>query len=73
MILQPACNERHTPVYPCYLMPTRHCPAVYDAVCLTVVGRVCARYESEDATPWWPEITGDTNPFDTISAIRLRP
>jgi len=43
------------PVHPCRVMETRHCPAVYDAVC---GDRPCARYESEDETPWYPEIEG---------------
>jgi hypothetical protein len=41
------------PVFPCREMPTRHCPAVYAAVC---GDRPCARFESEDETPWLHEI-----------------
>lgn len=44
------------PVFPCRVMFTRHCPAVYDAVC---GDRPCARYGSEDETPWRPEIDGE--------------
>lgn len=43
------------PVHPCREMPTRHCPAVYQDVCGI---RPCARYESEDETPWIPELDG---------------
>lgn len=47
------------PVHPCREMPTRHCPAVYDAVC---GDRPCARYESTDPEPWRPELsTRDTD------------
>ncbi len=42
------------PEFPCREMPTRHCPAVYHGVCGD--GRLCARFESSDETPWWPEI-----------------
>lgn len=41
------------PLYPCRVFELRHCPAVYGDVCGP---RPCARYESEDETPWWPEI-----------------
>lgn len=44
------------PVHPCRKMFTRHCPAVYAGLC---GDRPCARFESDDETPWWPEITGD--------------
>jgi hypothetical protein len=36
-------------------MPTRHCPAVYDGQCGP--DRPCARFESEDETPWLSEMT----------------
>lgn len=41
------------PVHPCREMPTRHCPAIYQSVC---GDRPCARFESEDETPWIPEL-----------------
>lgn len=37
------------PQYPCRVMPTRGCPRVYGAVC---GARPCARFESDDETPW---------------------
>lgn len=40
------------PAFPCRVMPTRHCPDSYGDVC---GDRPCARYESEDETPWLPE------------------
>lgn len=42
------------PVFPCREMPTRHCPASYGEICGD--DRPCARYESEDETPWLPEL-----------------
>jgi len=41
------------PAHPCRQMPTRHCPASYGTVC---GDRPCARHESEDPTPWYPEL-----------------
>lgn len=41
------------PARPCREMPTRHCPVVYDGVCGE---RPCARFESEDETPWVPKL-----------------
>lgn len=41
------------PVHPCRLMPTRHCPAVYEGECGE---RPCARYESGDESPWKEEL-----------------
>lgn len=41
------------PRYPCRQMPTRHCPAVYDDECGEL--RPCARFESHDPEPWYPE------------------
>lgn len=46
------------PVFPCRVMPTRHCPAMYAEVC---GDRPCARFESEDDGPWlaeqeWPVV-----------------
>lgn len=49
------------PEHPCREMPTRHCPTVYDAVCGD--DRPCARYESDDETPWLPEV------YDTTSSV----
>lgn len=43
------------PEHPCREMPTRHCPAVYEAVC---GDRPCARYESDDEAPWLAEVAG---------------
>lgn len=51
--LEPAFYGPMDPVHPCRILPTRHCPAVYDAVC---GDRPCARYQSDDETPWLPEI-----------------
>lgn len=50
------------PVHPCRILPTRHCPAVFDAVC---GDRPCARYESDDEAPWLPEL--NSNPRATIT------
>ena len=47
------------PVHECRRMETRHCPVVYAGVC---GDRPCARFESEDETPWLPEIAVDTFP-----------
>lgn len=40
------------PVHPCREMETRHCPAIYDGPC---GNRPCARFESNDPTPWTAE------------------
>jgi len=45
------------PVYPCRILQTRHCPAVYDDTC-DAWSLPCARYESTDETPWVPEVVG---------------
>lgn len=37
------------PKYPCRELETRACPKSYGDVC---GDRPCARYESEDETPW---------------------
>jgi hypothetical protein len=52
-VLVPPFRGQFDPEYPCREMATRHCPAVYESVC---GDRPCARFESEDPTPWWPEI-----------------
>jgi hypothetical protein len=52
----PIYRERFGPVYPCRILPTRHCPAVYGGVCGD--DRPCARFQSEDETPWLPELGG---------------
>lgn len=54
--IRPRYNGPMKPVHPCREMPTRHCPASYDAVC---GDRPCARYEAEDENVWLPEIIGD--------------
>jgi hypothetical protein len=41
------------PVHPCRRMSSRHCPVVYEDVC---GDRPCARFESDDETPWLAEI-----------------
>jgi len=51
--LEPVYDEAFEPRFPCRVMPTRHCPAVYGSVC---GGRPCARYEANDERPWWPEV-----------------
>lgn len=51
--MEPQYYVRFEPVYPCREMPTRHCPAVYVGVC---GDRPCARFESDDETPWLPEL-----------------
>lgn len=53
MSLRPEMHGRMDPVHPCRVMPTRHCPVIYDGVC---GDRPCARFESDDETPWVPEI-----------------
>lgn len=45
------------PVHECRVMVTRHCPAIYEGPCGD--DRPCARYESEDETPWLPELAYD--------------
>lgn len=40
--------------FPCREMPTRHCPLVFEEPCGS---RVCARFESDDETPWLPELS----------------
>lgn len=49
----PQYHDRFEPVHPCRVMPTRHCPASYGMVC---GDRPCARFESDDETPWLPEV-----------------
>ncbi len=56
------------PVYPCRLLPTRHCPASYRGLCGDEFDRPCARYESDDETPWLPEL--DANPRARIVCPR---
>lgn len=51
--VRPVYDTPTDPVYPCRVMPTRHCPVVYDDVC---GARPCARYESDDEEPWLPEL-----------------
>lgn len=41
------------PEFPCREQETRHCPKIYNDVC---GDRPCARFESDDDTPWLPEI-----------------
>lgn len=41
------------PTHPCRVMPTRRCPDVYNDVC---GDRPCARFESDDETPWLAEL-----------------
>lgn len=53
MSLKPRFYGPMEPVHPCRVMNTRHCPAVYDSVC---GDRPCARFESNDETPWVPEL-----------------
>jgi len=54
-------SRLHAPQFPCRVMPTRACPVVFAGVCGD--DRPCARFESEDETPWLPElespVTGD--------------
>jgi hypothetical protein len=49
----PVYHDRFDPVHPCRIMGTRHCPEVYEGVC---GDRPCARFESDDETPWLAEI-----------------
>jgi hypothetical protein len=44
------------PDHPCREMPTRACPALYEGVCGE---RLCARFESDDETPWLLELGRD--------------
>lgn len=50
------------PAYPCRVMPTRHCPAIFEHIQHGVpVGgckaeEPCARYESEEEWPWLVEL-----------------
>jgi len=44
------------PEHPCRVMPTRACPRSYAGQC---GDRPCARFESDDETPWLAELTGD--------------
>lgn len=52
--MHPQMHGPNDPVHPCRRIPTRHCPVIYDGVC---GDRPCARYESDDETPWLPELT----------------
>lgn len=45
------------PVFPCRVLCTRHCPIIYEAQCAP--DQPCARYESEDETPWLAELESD--------------
>lgn len=54
------------PLHPCRVMFTRHCPAVYDGVC---GDRPCARYESEDAAPWLPELAEQAGGWETLLRV----
>lgn len=62
---------RRVPEFPCREMPTRHCPAGYGDVCGP---RPCARYESEDESPWRAELRmihaadPDARPVESDSA-----
>ena len=63
MVRQPIYLDRFEPLYPCRHMETRHCPAVYESMCGDHHDQngnisVCARYESDNPEPWWPEIEG---------------
>ena len=44
------------PDHPCRVMPTRGCPSSYAGEC---GARLCARYESDDETPWLAELGAD--------------
>lgn len=63
----------HDPVHPCRRMLTRHCPASYGDVC---GDRPCARFESDDPTPWQPELDAEYGPEsirrDTARAVERR-
>lgn len=50
--LKPRYHGYLEPVFPCRELQTRHCPAVFERVC----PGPCARYESKDPRPWWPEL-----------------
>jgi hypothetical protein len=39
-------------IYPCREMETRHCPLSFNGPCGE---KPCARFESDDETPWLPE------------------
>lgn len=59
------------PEHPCRVMPTRSCPRAYAGVC---GDRPCARFESDDETPWLPELpaqaatlTGADDLFMTVA------
>lgn len=52
--VRPKYHAMMEPVFPCREMPTRHCPAVFDDVCPPLAA--CARFESDDARPWLPEL-----------------
>jgi hypothetical protein len=53
-MLKPEYIKRYEPKYPCRIMEIRHCPAIYKSIC---GDSPCARFESEDETPWVPEIS----------------
>lgn len=59
--LRPPYSGPMQPVHPCRQIPTRHCPAVYGAEC---GDRPCARFESEDETPWLPELPAAARPAE---------
>lgn len=51
--VEPFYNGPMDPRYPCRILPTRHCPAIWNALC--PAPGPCARFESEDEAPWRPE------------------
>ena len=67
MTRHPQYHDHFEPVYPCRVMPTRHCPAMFESTCdnfeyheppiATDAGTYpCARYESDEEWPWLPEV-----------------
>lgn len=52
--MKPIYDAPMEPRFPCRLMKTRHCPAVYNGQCSD--RQPCARFESTDPHPWLPEV-----------------
>lgn len=67
MTLTPKYAAPSQPLHPCRQIHTRHCPAVYDAEC---GDRPCARFESDDETPWLAELD---RPLGSVTYVQARP
>lgn len=66
-MITPQYLGRFDPRPACRVMNTRHCPVVYEATC-DDLGKVCARFESEDEGPWLPELHAERDGADAGGA-----